>query len=98
MICTVPEQLGGSANSLTPDTTDSDQLSRPESSSSREGHLPLAASPISGEVAKQEDFLTELLTSSENLGEHQQNHPTPVPGNSGIAGALRGIPIPFQLL
>ena len=63
-----------------------------------EGHLPLAAWPVSGEVAKQEDFLTELSTSSENLGEHQQNHPTPVPGNSGIAGALRGIPIPFQLL
>ena len=63
-----------------------------------EGHLPLAAWPVSGEVAKREDFLTELSTSSENLGEHQQNHPTPVPGNSGIAGALRGIPIPFQLL
>ena len=63
-----------------------------------EGHLPLATWPVSGEVAKQEDFLTELSTSSENLGEHQQNHPTPVPGNSGIDGALRGIPIPFQLL
>ena len=37
MVCTAPEQLGGSANSLTPDTTDSDQLSRPESSSSRGG-------------------------------------------------------------
>ena len=37
MVCTAPEQLGGPANSLTPDTTDSDQLSRPESSSSRGG-------------------------------------------------------------
>ena len=39
-----------------------------------EGHLPLAAWPVSGEQAKQEDFLNELSTFSDNLGDPQQKH------------------------
>ena len=62
-----------------------------------EGHLPLAAWPVSGEQAKQEDFLNELSTFSDNLGDPQQKH-TPVHGDNGIAGVLKGIPIHFQLL
>jgi len=63
-----------------------------------EGHLPLAAWPVSGDQAKQEDFLNKLSILSDNLGDPQQKHHTPMHGDNGIAGVLKGIPIHFQLL
>lgn len=63
-----------------------------------QGHLPLAAWPISGETSNTRDFRRELLSLSENLGGPQLRQPTLPPGVSGIAGASDGVLIPFQHL
>lgn len=53
-----------------------------------QGHLPLAAWPVSGDPPMQEDYQNELCTSSRNHGDIRQNQLTPVLGVSGIVGAL----------
>jgi len=63
-----------------------------------EGHLPLATWPVSGDQVKQDDSLYKLSTLSDNLGDPQQKYYTPLHGNNGIAGFLKGIMIHFQLL
>jgi len=63
-----------------------------------EDRLPLAAWPVSGDQEKQEAFLNELSTSLNNLGEQPLKHHTPVLGDSGIAGVLKGVLIHFQHL
>jgi len=63
-----------------------------------QGHLPLAAWPISGDLSALRDFRRELSGLSGNHGELQQSRPTLQPGGSGIAGALDGVLIPFQHL
>ena len=60
--------------------------------------LPLAAWPVSREQVALEAILSELSMSSRDLGESQLNQLTPMHGSSGIAGALNGVLIPFQLL
>lgn len=62
------------------------------------GHLPLAAWPISGEPTAQQAFQTRLLRSSGDRGDHPQNQHTHRLGDSGIAGVLNGVVIPFQPL
>ena len=61
-----------------------------------EGHLPLAAWPVPGDVQK--GFQMELSRSLVSLGESQHSHPTQVHGSCGIAGVLEMMPIPFQHL
>lgn len=63
-----------------------------------EGHLPLAAWPVSGRNSAPEDFLKELLQSSGSLGGTPQSQPTAQSGGNGMAGVLQGICIQFQLL
>ena len=63
-----------------------------------EGHLPLAAWPISGDPTMLRDFQTELSRSSESRGDPPLRQLTHLPGNNGIAGALNGAVIPFQHL
>ena len=63
-----------------------------------QGHLPLAAWPISGNPSMLADFRMELLTSSRSPGEPQQNQHTPLHGGSGSAGVSHGVLIPFQPL
>jgi len=63
-----------------------------------QGHLPLAACPVPGEKVALEAFLNKLSMSSRDLGGSQLNRLTPMHGRSGIAGALNGVLIPFQLL
>jgi len=48
--------------------------------------------PVSGDQAKQENFLNELSTLSDNLGDPQQKHHTPMHGDNGITSVLKGIP------
>lgn len=61
-----------------------------------QGHLPLAAWPISEDLSALRDVRRELWGLSGNHGELQQSRPTLQPGGSGIAGALDGVLIPFQ--
>ena len=63
-----------------------------------QGHLPLAAWPISGKHSDLSDFRKELLRYSKGLGEHQHNQLIQVPGDSGIVGVLNGVLIPSQPL
>ena len=63
-----------------------------------EGHLPLAAWPVSGETSNLEDFQKELLTSFASRGGGPQNPHIPVPGECGRAGVVGGVSIPFQHL
>ena len=63
-----------------------------------EGHLPLAAWPVSGDPIAQKDFQRELSRFSGSHGEPRQRQHILVPGDSGIAGVLNGVPIHFQLL
>jgi hypothetical protein len=63
-----------------------------------QGHLPLAAWPISGRHSAQEAYRRELSQSSTNHGEVQQNQPTVQHGASGLIGVVNGAYIPFQLL
>ena len=53
-----------------------------------QGHLSLAAQPVSGDPSMQEDYQNELWTSSRNHGDNRQNQLTPVLGDNGIVGAL----------
>ena len=64
----------------------------------RNGHLPLAAWPVSGDHVRQRDFLTELSTLSGAPGENRQKQHMLLLGNCGLAGVLNGTSIPFQLL
>lgn len=52
----------------------------------QEGHLPLAAWPVSGRVIAQKVFQTEWCQSCRCHGEHQLSQPIPVSGDSGVAG------------
>ena len=63
-----------------------------------EGHLPLAAWPVSGNPTVQRDFQKELSALSGNLGDRRLNQHTHVPGDNGIAGVLHKMLIHFQLL
>ena len=63
-----------------------------------EGHLPLAAWPISGNHSVQKDYQRELLRSSGNRGGNLRSQHTQEPGICGIAGALDGALIHFQPL
>ena len=63
-----------------------------------EGHLPLAAWPISGNNSAPGDFLKELLQSSGSHGGTRQNQLTVQSGGNGTAGVLHGICIQFQHL
>ena len=63
-----------------------------------EGHLPLAAWPVSGDHMLQRDFLTELSTSSEAPGEDLLRQLTHQRGDYGQAGVRDGLSIPFLLL
>ena len=51
-----------------------------------EGHLPLAAWPVSGDPTALKDFQMGLSKSSESHGELQQRQHILVHGGSGIAG------------
>ena len=62
-----------------------------------EGHL-LSTWPVSGDQAKQENFLTGLPTSLDNTGGPQQKHLTPMHNDNGTAGVLKGMSIHYQLL
>ena len=75
--------------------TDIDNNTHPLAS---QGHLPLAAWPISGRHSAQEAYWRELLQSSTNHGEVQQNLHTAQHGTSGLIGVVNGAYIPFQLL
>ena len=61
----------------------------------RQGHLPLAAWPISGDPFALEDFRMGLLSLSENHGATRLSQHTLQLGGSGIAGALHEVLIPF---
>ena len=63
-----------------------------------EGHLPLAAWPVSGNLTAQRDFQMELSASFNSPGDHRLNPPIHLPGDSGIAGVLHETLIHFQLL
>ena len=63
-----------------------------------QGHLPLAAWPISGKHSDLRDFRKELLRYSKGLGEHQHNQLIQAPGDSGIVGVLNGVLIPSRPL
>ena len=60
-----------------------------------EGHLPLAAWPVSGDHMLQKDFLTELSASSEAPGEDLLRQLTHQRGDYGQAGVRDGLSIPF---
>ena len=63
-----------------------------------EGHLPLAAWPISGSRTAAEDFLKGLSRCSASPGGAQQSLHMLQLGDSGVAGVLNGVSIPFQHL
>ena len=63
-----------------------------------EGHLPLAAWPISGDHARHRDFLTELSASSGAPGDNLLRQHIHQLGDCGPAGVLNGTSIPFQPL
>ena len=63
-----------------------------------QGHLPLAAWPISGDPSTPRDSRRKLWSLSENLGGPQLNQPTLLSGIREIAGASDGVLIPFQHL
>ena len=63
-----------------------------------QGHLLLAAWPVSSEQVVLDTFLNELSMSPRDLGGSQLNWLTLMHGSSGIAGALNEGLIPFQLL
>ena len=75
--------------------TDIDNNTHPLASQS---HLPLAAWPISGRHSAQEAYRKELLQSSTNHREVQQNLHTAQHGASGLIGVINGAYILFQLL
>ena len=64
----------------------------------QEGHLPLAALPVSGKVMVQKAFQTEWCQSCRCHGEHQWSQPIPVSGDSGVVGVLNDSLILFQPL
>ena len=64
----------------------------------QEGHLPLAAWPVSGRVMAQKAFQTELCPSCRSHGESQQSRPIPVFGDGGVAGVINNKLIQFQPL
>ena len=63
-----------------------------------EGHLPLAAWPVSGETFDQEDFRRGLSRSSDSHGGAPPSVRTQVLGECGAAGVVGGVQIPFQPL
>ena len=64
----------------------------------QEGHLPLAAWPVSGRVMAQKAFQTEWCQSCRCHGEHQRSLPIPVSGEGGVPGVLNDRLIRFQPL
>jgi len=62
-----------------------------------EGHIPLAAWPVSGNPAMQKDF-RQLLASSGSHCKCRLSPHIPIPRDSGIAGVLSGALIHFQPL
>ena len=64
----------------------------------QEGHLPLAAWPVSGKVMAQKAFQTEWCQSCRCHGERQRSQPIPVSGEGGVAGVLNDRLIQFQPL
>ena len=63
-----------------------------------EGHLPLAAWPISGSRTAAEDFQKGLSRCSAGPGGTQRSLHMLQLGDSGVAGVLNGASIPFQHL
>ena len=63
-----------------------------------QGHLPLAAWPISGKPSVQRDFQRELSRCSPSHGEDQRKLHTVPHGGHGIAGVRNGVCIHFQPL
>ena len=63
-----------------------------------EGHLPLAAWPISGSRTAAEDFQKGLSRCSAGPGGAQRSLHMLQLGDSGVAGVLNGAYIPFQHL
>ena len=63
-----------------------------------EGHLPLAAWPVSGNPSVQMDYQRGLSRFSGGRGEDPLNPHTLEPGSCGIAGAINGALIHFQPL
>ena len=59
-------------------------------------HLRLAAWKVSGVKSKIEVFLRKLSRSSALHGGMAPKNPTHLPGQSGYAGAVNGVLIPFQ--
>ena len=64
----------------------------------RNGHLPLAAWPVSGETSDQRAFQMELSVSYGGHGEVPRRPRTPVLGECGQAGVVGGVSIPFRHL
>ena len=64
----------------------------------QQGHLPLAAWPVSGKVSAQEAFQTELSQLYKSHGEEPQRTRTQAFGDAGVAGVLNGRQIRFQHL
>lgn len=64
----------------------------------QQGHLPLAAWPVSGKVSAQKAFQIEWSQSCKSHGEEPQRTRTQVFGDAGVAGVLCGRRIQFQHL
>ena len=60
-----------------------------------DNHLPLAAWPVSGDLARQRDFQNEFLALSKAHGDLPQRQHTHQHGSCGLAGVLDGISIPL---
>ena len=61
-------------------------------------HLPLAAWLLSGDVSKQTTFRKSLSSSSQTAGEQALVATTKASGLNSVAGAVRGVQIPFTVL
>ena len=61
-------------------------------------HLTLAAWPVSGIPSRQVAFQTRLRNYTVPLGEEAQQNHTSRHGESGPAGAVKGVSIPFKYL
>ena len=98
VVPTSPPISSGPPNPAATNPRHSDESKWKEPPSILQGHLPLAAWPISGKHSDLRDFRKELLKYSKGLGEHQHNQFIQVLGDSGIVGVLNGVLIPSRPL
>ena len=88
LVSTIVEQSGGHPNPLATNPRYCDKPHGQNHPLATQGHLPLAAWPVSGDPSMQEDYQKELWISSRSHGDSQRSQHTPVLRDNGIVGVL----------